>query len=67
MTITVMPRLFSYCGLQLPDLNPKLSVEEIQAAYAASYPEIVTATVTGPEPIGGRLVYTFSKAIGTKG
>ncbi len=34
---------------------------------AASYPEIMTATVTGPEALGAKLLYTFSKAIGTKG
>ena len=67
MTISVMPRSFSYNGLQLPDPNPKLTVEEVQIAYAASYPEIMTATVTGPEALGGKLLYTFSKAIGTKG
>ena len=67
MTISVMPRSFSYNGLHLPDPNPKLTVEEVQNTYAASYPEIMTATVTGPEALGGKLVYTFSKAIGTKG
>ena len=34
---------------------------------AATYPEITTAALTGPETIEGKLVYTFIKAIGTKG
>jgi PRTRC genetic system protein C len=34
---------------------------------AASYPEITTAALTGPEAADGALVYTFTKAIGTKG
>jgi PRTRC genetic system protein C len=32
-----------------------------------SYPEIATATVSGPEATGTVLRYTFSRAIGTKG
>ena len=31
------------------------------------YPEIATATVTGPEQVGDKLVYRFSTAIGSKG
>ena len=32
-----------------------------------SYPEIATATLTGPEDTGTKLRYTFSRAIGSKG
>jgi PRTRC genetic system protein C len=31
------------------------------------YPEITTASVTGPETVDGKLRYTFSRAIGYKG
>ncbi|MGA8742034.1 MAG: PRTRC system protein C [Terracidiphilus sp.] len=31
------------------------------------FPEIATASVSGPEAIGTVLRYTFSRAIGTKG
>jgi PRTRC genetic system protein C len=31
------------------------------------YPEIATASVSGPEAAGSVLRYTFSRAIGTKG
>jgi PRTRC genetic system protein C len=67
MTIETMTREFRYGELRLGDPNPKLSVEEVRAAFSASYPEISTATVTGPEAIGNKLVYNFTKAIGTKG
>lgn len=67
MTITTMRREFNYNGLRLPDLSEKMTVEEVQSAYAATYPEIMTAIITGPEAVGDKLVYTFSKAIGTKG
>ena len=32
-----------------------------------TYPEIATATLTGPEDTGNALRYTFSRAIGSKG
>jgi PRTRC genetic system protein C len=67
MTVEKMTREFRYDGLRLPDPNERLSVDEVKVAYSATYPEITTAVVTGPEAIGGKLVYHFTKAIGTKG
>ena len=67
MTIEKTPRVFRYSGLSLPDPDERLSVENVRSMYAATYPEITTAAVTGPEAIDGKLVYTFTKAIGTKG
>jgi PRTRC genetic system protein C len=66
MTIEKMNREFRYDGLRLPDIE-KLSVDQVKIAYSATYPEITTAVVTGPEAIGDKLVYHFTKAIGTKG
>jgi PRTRC genetic system protein C len=54
-------------GLILPDPAPNLDVESVRSLYASSYPEITTAALTGPEAVDGTLVYTFTKAIGTKG
>jgi len=67
MTIRKMTRSFRYAGLVLPDPAPDLEVESVRCLYAASYPEITTAALTGPEAVDGALVYTFTKAIGTKG
>jgi PRTRC genetic system protein C len=67
MTISRTARSFRYLGLILPDPAPELEVETVRSLYAASYPEITTATLTGPEVVDGTLVYTFTKAIGTKG
>jgi PRTRC genetic system protein C len=67
MTINKMTRRFKYAGLTLPDPAPDLDVESVRSLYAASYPEITTAALTGPEALDGTLVYTFTKAIGTKG
>jgi PRTRC genetic system protein C len=67
MTIEKTPRLFRYSGLNLPDPDDRLDIESVRSLYAATYPEITTAALTGPEAIDGKLVYTFTKAIGTKG
>ena len=67
MTINKMVRSFRYSGLILPDPAPELDVESVRSLYAASYPEITTAALTGPEAVDGTLVFTFAKAIGTKG
>jgi PRTRC genetic system protein C len=53
--------------VKLPDPNPRLSVEEVRALYAHQYPDIATAAITGPEASGDKLVYRFTRAIGTKG
>jgi PRTRC genetic system protein C len=66
MTIHKMTRSFRYLGLLLPD-PPDLDVESVRNLYAASYPEITTAALTGPEAVDGALVYTFTTAIDTKG
>ena len=67
MTIRKMTRSFRYLWLILPDPASDLDVESVRSFYAASYPEITTAALTGPEAVDGTLVYTFSKVIGTKG
>jgi len=67
MTIEKTSRLFRYSGLNLPDPDSRLDVESVRSLYAATYPEITTAALTGPEAVDGKLVYTFTKAIGTKG
>ena len=67
MTISRTARSFRYLGLVLPDPAPDLDLETVRSFYAASYPEITTAAVSGPEAVDGQLVYTFTKAIGTKG
>jgi PRTRC genetic system protein C len=44
-----------------------MAVEQVREMYIPAHPEITTATVTGPEPIDGKMRYTFSRAIGAKG
>ncbi len=69
MTITVQKllRAFAYNGIALPDPGCELSPEQVRDVYSATYPEITTASIEGPEQKGERLVYTFRRAVGTKG
>ena len=67
MQIQKMQRSFRYAGLSLPDPDPSLDVESVRALFSATYPEITTAAVTGPEAADDKLVYTFTKSVGTKG
>jgi PRTRC genetic system protein C len=64
---SALPREFLYQGSRIPDPEPKMSVEQIRELLTPSYPEIATATMTGPEDTGTALRYTFSRAIGSKG
>lgn len=60
-------RAFNYNGVDLPDPAPGMSTEDVRDLYSATYPELATATIEGPEVRGERLVYTFRRAAGTKG
>jgi PRTRC genetic system protein C len=69
MTIIVqkLQRSFAYNGIALPDPGSELSPEQVRDVYSATYPEITTASIEGPEQKGDRLLYTFRRAVGTKG
>jgi len=63
----VLAREFHYNGIRIPDPGPELTVEQVRDLLTPNYPEIATASVSGPESTGSVLRYTFSRAIGTKG
>jgi PRTRC genetic system protein C len=60
-------REFHYNGVRIPDPGPELTVEQVRDLLTPNYPEIATASVSGPEDTGSVLRYTFSRAIGSKG
>lgn len=62
-----MLREFSYNGVRIPDPAPQMSVEQVREMLTPTFPEIATASLTGPEDTGTVLRYTFSRAIGSKG
>lgn len=61
-----MARVFIVDGRQLPDPDPKLSVQEVRAQFAQFFPELVNAD-TREETKGEDTHITFTKRIGTKG
>lgn len=65
--IKALTRSFNYNGVELPDPGPNLTLEDVKDVYSATFPEIVTASIEGPERKGDKLVYTFRKGVGTKG
>ena len=67
MQASIVGREFTWNGVKIPDPDRKLSPEEVRAVLATMYPDIATATITGPEAVGNRLLYRFVAAIGTKG
>jgi len=67
MDVEKLIREFTYNGIRLPDPNARLSVEEVRNLYAGTYPEMATAAIEGPEAVGNKLLYRFSRSIGTKG
>ena len=60
-------RIFKYGSLVLDDPDISFSEEEVREFYSDVYPELTQATIEGPEPSEDGLVYTFVKAVGTKG
>jgi PRTRC genetic system protein C len=60
-------REFNYNGVRIPDPAPQMSVEQVRDLLTPQFPEIATATLTGPEDTGTTLRYTFNRAIGSKG
>ena len=60
-------REFHYNGVRIPDPGPELTVEQVRDLLTPNYPEIATASVSGPEATGSVLRYTFNRAIGSKG
>jgi PRTRC genetic system protein C len=64
---SALPRELFYNGSRIPDPAPKVEIDQVRELLTPSYPEIATATMTGPEDTGTALRYTFSRAIGSKG
>ncbi|HYK37794.1 PRTRC system protein C [Alloacidobacterium sp.] len=62
-----LPREFVFNGTRIPDPDPWMSIEQVRDLLTPSYPDIATATMTGPEDTGTSLRYTFARAIGSKG
>ena len=62
-----LSRIFEFNGVRLLDPNPKLSVEDVRTLYAHQFTDIATAAITGPEAVGDKLRYQFTRAIDSMG
>lgn len=67
MEVTQAAREFKYNGMALADPGTGYTVVQVREFYANLYPEIVNADIEGPENVGAKVVYTFRRAVGTKG
>jgi PRTRC genetic system protein C len=66
-TAQILRRKFTFGVRNLPDPGAQMSPEDVKALYASHYPELLTATVQGPEVKGAEAHYTFERSYGTKG
>lgn len=62
-----LTRTFRYNGAKLTDPSPEFSLQQVRDFYGNTYPEIVNAEIEGPEVVGNTNVFTFRRAVGTKG
>lgn len=64
-------RIFMYGTMRLADPNPALTPQEVRAHYAATYPDLTSAsiTLTGTEEKNGGKTETWQlkRNVGTKG
>lgn len=67
MQIEKLVREFKYNGVALADPGAMLSLEQVRDFYASVYPEILSADIEGPQQVAGKQIYTFRRAVGTKG
>ncbi|WP_186058892.1 PRTRC system protein C [Burkholderia gladioli] len=67
MKIEPLAREFAYNGAKLADPAPAFTVQQVRDFYSQTYPELTNADIEGPAVKGNRNVYTFRRAVGTKG
>ncbi len=62
-----LQRVFRYNSIELEDPGPDHDPVDVRNLYSATYPEITSAAIEGPDEKDNKLVYTFRRAVGTKG
>lgn len=61
-------RAFRVGSAEIGDPDPNMTTEQVRQMLAQSgYPQLTNATVTGPEVINGKHIWTFAPAVKTKG
>lgn len=67
MATTTLRRVFKHGSIELPDPALTMTPVQVRDSYAATYPELATANIKGPEHAQGKELYTFQEVIGAKG
>jgi PRTRC genetic system protein C len=67
MEIKESIREFKYGSVVLADPNAQFSLTQVRDFFSAAYPQILNAEIEGPEIKANRSIYTFRRAVGTKG
>jgi PRTRC genetic system protein C len=67
MEVTELLRVFKHGDIELADIDPVKSADQVLDFYSGQYPELTNASVTGPEVVNDKLEYKFSTSVGTKG
>lgn len=67
LQIQGLKRQFNYGNKKLVDPGQEMSPEEVMQFYSATYPELTTSNVHGPNIQGDVAVYEFKTTVGTKG
>ena len=67
MDIQELTREFTYNGVKLADPNPAFTLVQVRDFYSTVYPEIISADIEGPKSAGAKAIYSFRRAVGTKG
>jgi len=69
LEVAVLTREFvnSKTKQALPDPDPNMTPDKVREFYSNQYPELVNASVVGPEVFKSKIKFTFSSTPGTKG
>jgi len=66
MTEQIIPRVFKYKELELPDPNPKFTIPQVLDFYSNEYPEFTNATHKEARE-QKQITITIENQYGTKG
>ena len=68
MQVLEIPRTFKFNDMELEDINPNLSLEQVRAHYSGIYPELTNATIENKGLNAERSqCFEFKTLVGTKG
>ena len=67
MKTTTLQREFRYNAVRLADPLPTMTLLQVRDFYSNVHPELTSADIEGPELVGDKQIFTFRRAVGTKG